>query len=104
MVREFTSEGENLGEAKAILGRIYQRWLNLLLAGNYDYGQVLTHQPNLLPEEEKALNLIRGRQFEEKMGSRVAERIDHFLRGVGLRVGKDGLWETVPERLRHKRI
>ncbi|MGB9911560.1 MAG: hypothetical protein ACPLKP_03080, partial [Microgenomates group bacterium] len=34
----------------------------------------------------------------EKEG-RVAERIDHFLQGVGVRRGKDGLWETIPEAL-----
>jgi len=30
---------------------------------------------------------------------RIAERIDHFLQGVGIREGKDGLWETIPEVL-----
>ena len=101
-------ERDNLSQAKAILTQLYLRQLNNLIAQSYRYNRVLASRPELDSREKKALGLIKGIQktltgkgrFREERASRTMERIDHFLQGVGLKRGKDGLWETIPERFR----
>jgi len=91
-------EEGNLAEGKRILLRIYRRWLNILIAENYSWRRVLLSYPRFSPTEKRLLKALgkRGGEIDE---GRTAERINHFLQGVGIRRGKDGLWETIPEVL-----
>lgn len=100
---------EPLAEAKTILAHVYGRYLNVVIAEFcYPEGRVLASQPGLTVQEKKTLDLIRGHQlsaqakgdrFAGENASRTMERIDHFLRGTGVRMGEDGLLETIPESL-----
>lgn len=96
----------SFSEATKILLDLYRRYLNVLLAGDYDYGRVLGSQPHLSKDEKRALDYIRGSKtkkedrFSPSKSSRTMERIDHFLEGVGLRVDPDGLWQTTPNHLK----
>lgn len=107
LVRRLKKDGGRLTEAKFILAQIYLRYLNVLIAGCYDDGRILANQPKLLEREKQALNLIRGirlesakkDRFADEQASRTMERIDHFLKGIGMKIGEDGLLETIPENL-----
>lgn len=106
--QELGSEEGNLVEAKRILLGLYQRYVNVLIAGQYSTGRVLVAQAGgvMSEGERRALSLIKGikhqteaGRFEQDKASRTLERIDHFLKGTGVRIGTDGLFETIPEKL-----
>jgi hypothetical protein len=67
--RELMDEEGKVAEAERIVLNLYQRYINTLIAGQYR-------------EEPRAM-----------------EKIDHFLKGTGIRVGENGLFETIPEKL-----
>jgi len=96
--KQLGEEEGNLAEGERILLGIYQRWLNTLIAENYSWRRVLLSYPRLSGIEKKLLGALGKKEGEVDEG-RVAERINHFLQGVGIREGKDGLWETIPEAL-----
>jgi len=96
--KQLGEEEGNLAEGKRILLGIYRRWLNILIAENYSWHRVLLSYPRLSGVEKKLLGALGKREGEVDEG-RVAERINHFLQGVGIRRGKKGLWETIPEAL-----
>lgn len=107
IVRALKEEDDKLSEAKLALVQLYQRYLNVLIASSYPEGRLLASKPDLSEEEKQALSLIRGRRLEtrgvdrftDERASRTMEKIDHFLQGVGLKIGEDGLFETIPEKL-----
>jgi hypothetical protein len=84
--RELTNEG-TLTEAKRTALKLYQRYVNVLIAQEYDSGRILSVYPRRTEREEKALNLLRGikssdqadDRFSLERASRTLERIDHFL-------------------------
>ena len=96
--RQLKEKEGNLAEGKRTLLRIYRRWLNTLIADNYSWRQVLLSYPRLSSTEKRLLGAL-GKEEGVVEEGRIAERIDHFLQGVGIREGKDGLWETIPEAL-----
>lgn len=103
--RELTG-GDSVTEAKKIVLGLYQRYVNVLIAQEYDLGRVLSAYPKRNEDEEKALKLlrgisreVRGDRFSPEQASRTLERIDHFLAGTGIKIGRNGLFETIPERL-----
>lgn len=103
--RELTNE-DTLTEAKRIILRLYQRYVNVLIAKEYSLGRVLAAYPRRDEKEEEALSLLRGTsrstqrdRFSPEQASRTLERIDHFLAGTGVRIGQNGFFETIPERL-----
>lgn len=105
--RELTGE-ERLTEAKRIVLRRYRCYLNVLIAELHSQGTILARQPNLSEEEKKeTLALVRGTglskeakkdRFTYPEATRTLERMDHFLRGVGLKIEKDGFWATIPKK------
>lgn len=108
LIRESKEEEGNFPEAKAVLAQVYLRYLNTLIAGSYRFGRVLASKPELSAKEKQALDLVRGirstltkeERFADEKASRAMERIDHFLQGVGLKIERGGLFETMPERFR----
>jgi len=88
----------NLNEAKSVVVNLYRRYVNVLIAKEYDIGQILALQPQRTQNEERAMELLRG-SFRGDKGARTLERIDHFLGGVALEVGEKGLFKTLSERL-----
>jgi len=77
---------------------LYRRYVNVLIAREYEIGQVLALQPQRTSNEEKAMELLRG-SFRGDRAVRTLERIDHFLGGVALEAGERGLFKTLSERL-----
>ncbi|MBU1200336.1 hypothetical protein KJ953_02250 [Patescibacteria group bacterium] len=88
----------NIEEAKKRIIGLYQRYVNVLIASKYDLGRILASQTSRTEQEEKALGLLRGRLSQES-ASRTLEKIDHFIAGTGLKISKNGLLKTLPERL-----
>lgn len=72
-----SSDRGDVPEAKLRVCNLYQRYINVQIAELLPYGGN--------PEE-----IRRPRRLE---------RIDHFLKGVGLEYGSDGLLQTIPEDL-----
>ena len=104
--RELTDSNGDLKEAKRIVADLYRRYVNALIAQEYDSGRVLSAHPKRTEKEEEALGFLRGtsrvvrdNRFLSKQASRTLERIDHFLAGTGVRIRKEGLFETIPEKL-----
>lgn len=97
IAKEHNGEG-SLDEAKRRVANLYQRYTNVLIASEYDFGRILASQAHRTEDEERAMSLLSGRLSPEH-ASRTLERIDHFLVGTGLKIGEDGLLETVPEEL-----
>ncbi|MFH1289275.1 MAG: hypothetical protein ABIH88_00970 [Patescibacteria group bacterium] len=100
------ADKDTLTEAKRTALKFYQRYVNVLIAQEYDSGRVLSAYPKRNENEEKALSLLRGTnreaqsdRFSSKQASRTLERIDHFLAGTEVRIGQNRLFETIPERL-----
>lgn len=98
-------DNSNLGEAKRIILRLHRRSLNTILANLYTEGAVLSKQPNLSAEDKEILADIRGRDLNsESKGDRLVdesigrtlERLDHYLQGVGLKIGEDGNFRAIP--------
>jgi len=102
-MRQQLGEPDSFAEAKQIVLDIYQRYTNVLIAGQYANGRILTAQPKRSRKEEKALSILRvemkGDRFAPEKASRTLERIDHFLRGTGLKIGENGFFETIPQNL-----
>lgn len=78
-----TDEGD-LGKAKKQLCDLYLRYVNVLIARLYPY---------------RRIDVAGGDGGKQTQLSRSVERIDHFLNGVGLRLGEDGLLQTIPDDL-----
>jgi len=104
--QQLGTESDSFAEAKQIVVDIYQRYTNVLIAGQYAKGRILTAQPKRSGKEEKALSILRGVRSETKgdrfapeKASRTLERIDHFLKGTGLKIGENGFFETIPQNL-----
>jgi hypothetical protein len=101
-------DSSNLGEAERIVLMLYRRRINTMLAGLYTEGAVLSRQPNLSARDKEIIDNIRGRKIDREASSdrladnrigRTMERIDHFLQGVGLEIGEDGYYKTIPGEL-----
>lgn len=86
--REERSEEGTLSEAKRIVLRLYREKVNTLLAQNLaDVVAIASGQLERAGEPEEP----------RRDRSRTLARLDHFIQGVGLRINKQGLFETVPE-------
>ena len=104
--RELANE-DTLTEAQRTVLELYQRYVNVLIAQEYDSGRILSAYPQRTDRETTALNLLRGIEssgqaddrFSSKRASRTLERIDHFLAGTGVEIETNGLFKTIPERL-----
>lgn len=108
MGQKLGGEESDLAEAKRVVINLYQKYVNVLIAQEYDSGRILSAQPRRTEKEEEALGALKGtsrvvgdedNRFSPKQASRTLERIDHFLVGTGVRIGKNGLFDTIPERL-----
>lgn len=97
-ISEEITDKSDFDEAKKRVISFYQRYINVLIIDKYTYSRILANQPQRNESEEKALVLLKGR-FTSDQASRTMERIDHFLMGTGLRIGENGLFETLPENL-----
>lgn len=104
--RRLKAEDGNLAEAERIVVSLYQRYVNVLIAQEYSSGRVLAAQPKRTEKDEGTLGLIKGISQEVKndrlapeRASRTIEKIDHFLAGTGVKIGANGLLETLPEKL-----
>jgi hypothetical protein len=104
--QKLDGQKDALSEAKGTVIDLYQRYVNVLIAGQYARGRVLAQQPTRSKREEHALALIRGvkqdtdkDRFGEGRASRTIERIDHFLKGTGVEIDENGLFQTIPDRL-----
>ncbi|MDO9592912.1 MAG: hypothetical protein Q7I98_06970, partial [Erysipelotrichaceae bacterium] len=105
-IQELGTEDSALAETKRIVIGLYRRYLNVLIAQEYSLGRVLAAQSKKTEKEEVALGLVKGTdriakadRFSSGQASRTIERIDHFLQGTGVKVGDNGLFMTIPERL-----
>ncbi len=103
---ELRAKSSNLNEAQQIVLDLYQRQINISIAGFYSKGRILKTQPRRNKKEEEIFVLIKGTKrqtkhdrFDLKKASRTLEKIDHFLKGTGLAIGENGLFETIPRRL-----
>lgn len=106
MGKELDGENGDQAEAKRIVISLYQRYINVLIAQEYDSGRILSAQSKRTEQEEKTLGILKGTnqvkendRFSPEKASRTIERIDHFLAGSGTRIGENGLIETIPESL-----
>lgn len=104
--RELGDKGKDLVEAKRLVLNLYGRYINVLIAGQYKNGRAIEAQPAKGEKERRVLRLVKGvRQnsasdrFDQDQASRTMERIDHFLKGTGVGIDEDGMFETVPEEL-----
>lgn len=57
--RELTNE-DTLTEAQRTVLKLYQRYVNVLIAQEYDSGRILSAYPQRTDRETTALNLLRG--------------------------------------------
>lgn len=104
--QQLGTEPDSFAEAKQIVLDLYQRYINVLIANQYANGRILTAQPKRGKKEKEALSILRavegevkGDRFAPEKASRTLERIDHFLRGTGLKIGENGFFETIPQNL-----
>lgn len=92
--REFVGEENNLGEAKRIVTDLYQRKINIEIAGLYSTARLVGDSPGGRgPGRRAALSEVSS------ISPRSMERIDHFLNGVGLSIDDDGMFFTIPRKL-----
>jgi len=104
--QQLRAEPGSFAEAEQIVLELYQRYVNVLIAGQYANGRILAAQSKRGRKEEKALSILRGvkgeikgDRFAYEKASRTLERIDHFLKGTGLKIGENGFFETIPDNL-----
>ncbi|MBP8591478.1 hypothetical protein KBI33_03400 [Candidatus Shapirobacteria bacterium] len=105
-IEEKLTADDALSEGERIVLSLYRQQVNVLIAEDYKVGRVLANYPRRTEEEEEVLRLFGGAsrsttadRFSEPGVSRTLERIDHFLRGTGVEIGKNGLFETIPRKL-----
>lgn len=89
-------DSNNLGKAKLAMLKIYREYVNTLIVDEYENGRLLKNESNK-DRANEVLELFRGNLRGNDF--RVMEKLDHFIAGSGLRVGDDGLFESVPDKL-----